>query len=253
LQQIEHELLLFALFWFLVGMLDELAVDGAWSWLRLTGRVRTGRAAPRDGAACLQGMHAVFVPAWQEADVIGATIRHMLAAWPHRELRLYIGIYRNDPATLAAAALAAGAELIGIGRSIYAVFDQQLLAHALERIHQGMARGVASPSAQFVTTTQGGQLLRVQVAPVRAAAWGSFLYLSVFSMWLGFFAWYRALALGAVRVSQLQLVQPFLSLLFAVPLAGERLDGTTLAFALAVIATVYAGKKMPIHAAGKPA
>ena len=33
-------------------------------------------------------------------------------------------------------ALAAGAELIGIGRSIYAVFDQQLLAHALERIHQ---------------------------------------------------------------------------------------------------------------------
>ena len=66
-------------------------------------------------------------------------------------------------------ALAAGAELIGIGRSIYAVFDQQLLAHALERIHQGMARGVASPSAQFVTTTQGGQLLRVQVAPVRAA------------------------------------------------------------------------------------
>ncbi|HAU57470.1 MAG TPA: DNA polymerase III subunit epsilon, partial [Comamonadaceae bacterium] len=65
--------------------------------------------------------------------------------------------------------LAAGAELIGIGRSIYAVFDQQLLAHALERIHQGMARGVASPSAQFVTTTQGGQLLRVQVAPVRAA------------------------------------------------------------------------------------
>ncbi len=68
--------------------------------------------------------------------------------------------------------LAAGAELIGIGRSIYAVFDQQLLAHALERIHQGMARGVASPSAQFVTTTQGGQLLRVQVAPVRAAAEG---------------------------------------------------------------------------------
>lgn len=42
-----------------------------------------------------------------------------------------------------------------------------------------------------------------------------------------------------------------MSLLFAVPLAGERLDGTTLAFALAVIATVYAGKKMPIHTAGK--
>ena len=64
--------------------------------------------------------------------------------------------------------LADGTELVGIGRSIYAVFDRQLLAHALERIHQSMVRGVASPSAQFVTTTQGGQLLRVQVAPVRA-------------------------------------------------------------------------------------
>ncbi len=64
--------------------------------------------------------------------------------------------------------VADGTELVGIGRSIYAVFDRQLLAHALERIHQSMVRGVASPSAQFVTTTQGGQLLRVQVAPVRA-------------------------------------------------------------------------------------
>ena len=88
---------------------------------------------------------------------------------------------------------------------------------------------------------------------IHAGSWMGFAYVSLFSMWIGFFAWYRALALGAVRVSQLQLVQPFLSLLFAAPLAGERLDGTTLAFALAVIATVYAGKKMPIHTAGKPA
>ncbi len=64
---------------------------------------------------------------------------------------------------------AAGAELMGIGRSVYAVFDRQVLAHALERIHQAMARGAPSPSAQFVTSAQGGQLLRVQVAPVRAA------------------------------------------------------------------------------------
>jgi len=64
---------------------------------------------------------------------------------------------------------AAGAELMGIGRSVYAVFDRQVLAHALERIHQAMARGAPHPSAQFVTTAQGGQLLRVQVAPVRTA------------------------------------------------------------------------------------
>ena len=54
-------------------------------------------------------------------------------------------------------------------------------------------------------------------------------------MWLGFFAWYRGLALGGtVRVSQVQLVQPFLSMLFAVPVLGERLDAATLCFALAV-------------------
>jgi DNA polymerase III subunit epsilon len=67
------------------------------------------------------------------------------------------------------ATTAAGAELMGIGRSVYAVFDRQVLAHALERIHQAMARGAPNPSAQFVTTAQGGQLLRVQVAPVRTA------------------------------------------------------------------------------------
>ena len=68
-----------------------------------------------------------------------------------------------------APALADGAELIGIGRSIYAVFDRKLVAHALESIHQRLARGAANPAAQFVTTTRSGQLLRVQMAPVRAS------------------------------------------------------------------------------------
>ena len=65
--------------------------------------------------------------------------------------------------------LADGGELIGLGRSIYAVFDRQLVAHALERVQQRLQRGVANPSAQFVTGTRTGQLLRVQLAPVRAA------------------------------------------------------------------------------------
>ena len=83
--------------------------------------------------------------------------------------------------------------------------------------------------------------------PVRASAWWGFAYVAVFSMWLGFFAWYRGLALGGtVRVSQVQLVQPFLSMLFAVPLLGERLDAVTVGFGLAVIATVFIGKKMPV-------
>jgi drug/metabolite transporter (DMT)-like permease len=85
---------------------------------------------------------------------------------------------------------------------------------------------------------------------VNASAWWAFGYVALFSMWLGFFAWYRGLAIGGtVRVSQVQLVQPFLSMLFAVPLLGESLDALTLAFALAVIATVFIGKKMPVQLA----
>ncbi len=84
--------------------------------------------------------------------------------------------------------------------------------------------------------------------PVRMSAWLGLGYVSLFSMWLGFFAWYRGLAMGgAVRVSQVQLVQPFLALLFAVPVLGEKLEPATVAFSLAVIATVFLGKKMPVE------
>jgi drug/metabolite transporter (DMT)-like permease len=83
---------------------------------------------------------------------------------------------------------------------------------------------------------------------IAASAWWAFVYVSVFSMWIGFFAWYRGLALGGtVRVSQVQLVQPFLSMLFAVPLLGETLDAVTLGFAVAVISTVFIGKNMPVQ------
>jgi DNA polymerase-3 subunit epsilon len=64
--------------------------------------------------------------------------------------------------------VAAGAELIGLGRSIYGVFDRKLLTHALENIQNRLEKKVTTPSTQFVTTTESGQLLRVQMAPVRA-------------------------------------------------------------------------------------
>ena len=81
--------------------------------------------------------------------------------------------------------------------------------------------------------------------PVAASSWVGFVYVGVFSMWVGFFAWYRGLAMGgALRVSQTQLLQPFLSILAAVPLLGEPLDLVTLGFAAAVVATVVAGKKL---------
>jgi drug/metabolite transporter (DMT)-like permease len=80
-----------------------------------------------------------------------------------------------------------------------------------------------------------------------ATAWIGFAYVSVFSMFIGFFAWYQGLALGGVaRVSQTQLLQPFFTLLLGALLLGERLDMATLGFALIVVALVFIGRKMPI-------
>jgi adsorption protein B len=107
LGRVEHELLLFAAIWFAVGSLDEFGVDLLWLWLRLTGRVCTGKA-PADSAAPLRGVAAVLVPAWKEASVVGAMLTHTLRSWPQDELRIYAGCYRNDPGTLTAMVAAAG-------------------------------------------------------------------------------------------------------------------------------------------------
>ena len=93
--------------------------------------------------------------------------------------------------------------------------------------------------------TLPGTVLLWPQTPIATASWLGFVYVGVFSMWIGFFAWYRGLAMGgALRVSQAQLLQPFLSILAAVPLLGESLDTVTLGFALAVVATVMAGKRL---------
>jgi DNA polymerase III subunit epsilon len=60
-----------------------------------------------------------------------------------------------------------GGGLIGLGRSIYTLLDRALITHAIESVQQRRARGADNPSAQFVTGTRAGALLRVQLAPVR--------------------------------------------------------------------------------------
>ncbi len=69
------------------------------------------------------------------------------------------------------------------------------------------------------------------------AEWSSFLYLGVVSMFLAFFAWYRGLAIGPmVTVSQVQLLQPVMTIGAAALLVGEPLTATTALGALVVIA-----------------
>ena len=83
------------------------------------------------------------------------------------------------------------------------------------------------------------------MAQVRAPAWAGVAYVGAVSMWSGFFAWFRGLDWGgALRVSQVLLLQPFLTMLFAVPLLGERLDALSLGFATAVVLTVFVGRRL---------
>ncbi|ADJ63321.1 DMT family transporter [Herbaspirillum seropedicae] len=81
-----------------------------------------------------------------------------------------------------------------------------------------------------------------------APAWLAFGYVSLFSMFIGFFFWYKGLALGGIaRVGQVQLLQPFMSLLGAAVIAGEALDASNMLFALAVIVVVAIGRRMAVR------
>jgi len=87
-------------------------------------------------------------------------------------------------------------------------------------------------------------------ADVGPGAWLALGYVTAISMFVGFFFWYRALALGGIaRVGQVQLLQPFLSLLGAAVLLGEALNPTHCLFALAVIGVVCAGRRLQVRRA----
>ena len=78
---------------------------------------------------------------------------------------------------------------------------------------------------------------------VAAASWWAFAYVSLMSMYAGFFFWNTGLAMGGVaRVSQVQLLQSFFSIGVAALLNNEAIGAETLLFALAVAATVFIGR-----------
>ncbi|MFI2712349.1 DMT family transporter [Micromonospora sp. NPDC018662] len=72
-----------------------------------------------------------------------------------------------------------------------------------------------------------------------AAAWTGFGYLTLVSMFLGFFAWYAGLAAGGIaKVGQIQLVQPVLTLIWSALLLGEAITPAAVVVAGAVLACV---------------
>jgi len=64
-----------------------------------------------------------------------------------------------------------GGALIGLGRSIFSILEKNQVEHAQEVIRQRLGAGKSAIS-NFITTTRGGQLLRVQMVPVMAAVVG---------------------------------------------------------------------------------
>jgi drug/metabolite transporter (DMT)-like permease len=100
---------------------------------------------------------------------------------------------------------------------------------------------LASPLMLILTLTAA-----VHQSPAGTATeWAAFAYLALVSMFLGFFAWYRGLALGPIaQVSQVQLTQPVLSILWAALLLREQLTWATILGGTAVILCAVAAVRV---------
>lgn len=84
---------------------------------------------------------------------------------------------------------------------------------------------------------------------ISVLTWAGLGYLGTFSMWLGFFAWYKGMNLaGPIAASQVQLLQPFIALFLSSLLLGEQLDALTIGFAIALIATLIISKRLSLRA-----
>ena len=94
-----------------------------------------------------------------------------------------------------------------------------------------MALPVSLPATAF---TMPADLAHIALKP-----WLAVLYVAVFSQWIGFFAWNAGMAMGGIaRVSQVQLLQPFITFALAGLFNDETITPQILLFAAAVVATV---------------
>lgn len=87
---------------------------------------------------------------------------------------------------------------------------------------------------------------------VPADAWIALLYLGLMSQFIGFFAWNAGLVMGGIsRVSQIQLLMPFVVVLMAAVVNREVIDIETILFAAAVVLTVAIGTRMRVTRTAK--
>lgn len=112
-ESIKIELMLFAATGFLIGACDDLLVDLVWIFRNLWRRIFIYTQHEMMTSATLPasehpGTIAVFVPAWDEAEVIGPMLRHCLKCWGDGDYRIFVGCYPNDLATIHTVAAVAG-------------------------------------------------------------------------------------------------------------------------------------------------
>lgn len=82
---------------------------------------------------------------------------------------------------------------------------------------------------------------------ISMTAWAGLIYVSLFSMFIGFVFWYRGLALGGIAaVGQLQLMQPFMGLTLAAILLHETVSIGMLISTLGAVACVVGAKKFAV-------
>lgn len=79
--------------------------------------------------------------------------------------------------------------------------------------------------------------------PVDAAPWLALAFLALITQFGAFWFWYRALAAGVARAGQLQLLQPFLTLLLAAALLGESIPPDLWLYAAMIVATIGFARK----------
>ena len=101
-----REWLAIAAFGIAVSSLDDLVIDtlffGRWSWRRHFIYRRHDRACAEDLVHADPGWMAIIVPAWDEAAVIGTMLADLTARLDYPHYRVFVGVYPNDAATLAA-------------------------------------------------------------------------------------------------------------------------------------------------------
>lgn len=106
---VQKELLLFASLCFIIGSLDDLIFDVMWMTHSVKRKLLIYSRYDRAIVEQLPPSNreqplAIFIPAWREAPVIGATLRRCLDQWGDENYRIYVGCYPNDDETIAAVA-----------------------------------------------------------------------------------------------------------------------------------------------------